>query len=1477
MIRDPNRTALANAVAACHRILLGKVELGKIVQPGDIGEQLEAPYGFDKDTGAPKPMEQMTHLRSGQMGPARMLRAWHAHLRTVAAGRTDAERTRAAYDQMRQELGYTALHRLCALRMAEERGIVRPSVRDGIFSESFRAWHQFAGPTLGTNEEAYAIFLDRLYDDLAVDLPAVFDRRAAASLVSPSPRAIPKLISVLGYVDLLDLWREDTTLGWIFEDWNDDDERTEMRKHDAPRNVRELAVRNQFFTPRWVVEFLTENTLGRWWLERTGEGSALADTNRHRFLLPPSERRPERPDPRDIRVLDPACGSGHFLLYAYDLLERIYVEAWEREEHRSTDRRPLWEEWPDRNAFVAELPRLILENNLYGVDIDPRCVQEGALALWLRAQKSWEDLGVKPRARPRVRKVNLVCAQALGGEPKAKAALLAGLKPAVLGRLVEALFAKAGEMGLLLRVETALAETVAQVKEAYLGWKRDEKLREGELFPTLGGPKQATIQDFAALREMGDEAFWGEAETRLAEALGKLVEDATEDRFGTRLFADDVRHGLEFFDVARMRFDIVLMNPPFGEPSTATKPALDAAYPHAGHDIYAMFYERMLELLADGGRLGAITNRSWIALPSLGEFRRDVLAKKGTVDVAADLGYGVLNAKVETVAAVLQQGGNLDHPATWVRLVKTRRKEQMLSAAALNPSHPFVSLVSARHFVLMPATVYGYWMSADLAKTYAQGATVGMTMGVKQGTVTGDDPRFLRLVWEAVPATIGLLTGWPRFAKGGEYRSYFADIHLVLKWRADGAEVVACGRGRPQNIAWFGQPGVTWPRRNKAFGPRALPAGIAFGDKAPVAFGTTQALGVLVSAPAGLLISLRVGIADDDPSAISPAFEVGLVRDLPWPTLAATNADRLSILVVEAVEVGRLGQIDDEQTGETVVSFAVPSVLLPSATGARPESLIAVANARVAARENRVGRLAAIQAEIDDLVADAYGFTDRDRQVMDEELEPPLDRLPGAEPIDRALFTRAYLTKEPIDGERLPGGLDAETDVRIEHRRGKQVRLRDEAALCRVFLSPPARIAAVRRELGLLRDTDLARAAADVLSWAVGVAFGRFDVRLWAHPEWIPTFRDAFAALPACPLGQLVAPDGLPASADRIASEDWLAARAALPVPDLPPEPEFPSVTATAYPLEVAWDGLLVDDPLLHDQRTSFVDRVSRALGFVFGTGQRKWEEDIAAALDVQDVATWLRSPTGFFDDHLARYSKSRRSAPIYWPLTFGSVTYWIYAPRFDANTVPALLVRLRVSIDELRTRRDRVAAEATMDASKQGAAAKLGVEIAEREGMHARLSKLLADGYTPHPDDGFVVTAAPLHFAFRFPRWRDLLKETWSELEKGDLDWAHLAMSLWPGRVRGKCLVFDLAADPPVIPDPSMAIAHGLEAEYVAPAGTTKAKQTKKKADEPASGPKQRGRRKAGAEDTSEASAAPEPAPRQTTLPGMGPPGEAS
>jgi hypothetical protein len=1362
---------------------------------------------------------------------------------------TMAARQRAAIRRMAEESAFTVLHRLVALRIAEERGVLRPCIRDGLRSDAFRLYREFSGGALGRDDEAYAIFLERVFDEIAEDLPALFDRREPRSLVFPRPPCLEGAIRELICPDLQRAWEDDEAIGWVYQDFHPAAERREIRRgNDVPRDAADLAIRNQLFTPRWVVEFLTDNTLGRLWVEMVGHETPVAE--RCSYLLraevasPPAAK-----DPRDLRVLDPACGSGHFLLYAFDLLEAIYLDAWDRHVGASPDRTALWIEYPDRAAFARKVPVLILRHNLFGVDIDPRPIQVAALALWLRAQRSWRDTPYA--ARPRIERMNLVCAEPMPGDAAQVEAFAADLRPAVLGDLVREVWQAMrpiGETGLLLRIDDEIRRIVKAAREEWNGRSapvQPDLLAEDPNWPGRRHDLRGLARDEAA-------RFWSEAEERVVEALQVYAARAgDDDRVLRRLFAEDAERGFALIDLSRARYDVILMNPPFGQPAEGTKDALDSAYPACGHEIYAMFFQRELELLEPHGRVGAITNRTWLALKWLRGLRENVFGERGAVTIGADLGSFVLEAQVETCAVVADRRATPDTPAKWVRLLKTRRKGgvlyEALAAASDGREHPYVFGSVARRFRRLPEGVYAYWMSDALLDRCVTSPTIQAAVAeVKQGTATADDFRFLRLTWEVDPTRIGLDAKWPHFAKGGEYRPFWDDIHLLLNWENDGAEVIALGRGRPQGIDYFGKCGVTWPRRTTSdFGPRVFNAGCAYADKGPTAF-PRQALkaavllSVLASAPERLLLSTRLAAGDDRPGSAAKSYEVGIVKELPWPSPTDAQGARLEALCKAAVSIIRRGQIEGDLTGETCVVFSVPPVLV---TG-RDMPIDQAADLLVGAREDRFAEMADITAETNDIVADAYGFTERDRRLMDEELEPAVARYPGREAVpDAELFRLAYLTKDALPGDRLPGGLDAEVDVRVEHRRGRQhAALRDEEALCRLFEIPPRRLAAVRRRLDLLREEDVRRAAADVVSWAVGVAFGRWDVRLLDHPEWIPGWVDPFGPLPRCPLGQLVDGGGLPATREHIASDAWLAARTdatRLPRVEVGPggglllldeegRPAGPAeVDANRYPLTAAWDGLLQDDAL-DDTRSRHTDdlcrRVSQVLEHVYGSAHGEREAELAQALGVASLVDWIRRPDGFFADHLARYSKSRRRAPIYWPLSTasGGFTLWLYYPRISAGMLASCVNRLRAFDGALQGEEDRLVAArhaGTLPSGGQERLDRIASERRERTALREALRELVDRGFEPHLDDGAVVNAAPLATWFRNRTWREVAEETWREIEAGEHDWSKLALWRRPDQVLERCRT-----------ERDLAIAHGREDLYEAPESTAKRRRKRRR-----------------------------------------------
>ena len=172
--------------------------------------------------------------------------------------------------------------------------------------------------------------------------------------------------------------------------------------------------------------------------------------------------------------MDPACGSGHFLLYTFDLLETIYEEAWEDVDSPPSEEtgNTLRDEFNSLEELRVAVPELIVRWNLYGIDIDARAVQIAALALWLRAQRSWQKQGVRSAERPCLTKSNIVCAEPMPGDENMLKEFINRLKPKVLGQLVEVIFDKmklVGEAGPLLKIEEEIKDTVTEARKAMGG------------------------------------------------------------------------------------------------------------------------------------------------------------------------------------------------------------------------------------------------------------------------------------------------------------------------------------------------------------------------------------------------------------------------------------------------------------------------------------------------------------------------------------------------------------------------------------------------------------------------------------------------------------------------------------------------------------------------------------------------------------------------------------------------------------------------------------------------------------------------------------------------------------------------------------------------------------------------------------------------------------------------------------------------
>jgi len=184
-------------------------------------------------------------------------------------------------------------------------------------------------------------------------------------------------------------------------------------------------------------------------------------------------------DPRELKVLDPACGSGHFLLYCFDLFLTIYEEA-----YTDMDLSPaLKQDYETLEDLRRDVPRLILAHNLHGIDIDLRASQIAALALWLRCQRAYQEMGLK-KERPKITRSNLVCAEPMPGEEQMLKEFVGQLEPKLLGQLVEAVFEKmklAGETGSLLRIEDEIREVITNARKQWITETERAVDRKGRL------------------------------------------------------------------------------------------------------------------------------------------------------------------------------------------------------------------------------------------------------------------------------------------------------------------------------------------------------------------------------------------------------------------------------------------------------------------------------------------------------------------------------------------------------------------------------------------------------------------------------------------------------------------------------------------------------------------------------------------------------------------------------------------------------------------------------------------------------------------------------------------------------------------------------------------------------------------------------------------------------------------------------------
>ena len=622
----------------------------------DLGRELKR-LGIERRK-PPVPLAKLDYLSDEERATRRHLDALLAH-ETRAEGSVDD-----GYLAVRREAAYTFLNRLVGLRCMEARGLLliegeqtevvtaRPEY--GGRSRLLRDLRAAGGGQYRDPEEGEARLLrdglEQAFRAVTEEIGVLFDPDHEYSRLWPSYPTLKKVIQQINEALPAEVFASPDFLGWVYQFFNvDEKDRIREKTKGKPTTPYELAVINQFYTPDWIVKFLVDNTLGRVWhemhpdtqLSRAASGG-VGTRAAFDYLVPRTgeDRRQEVRPARDLRLLDPACGTMHFGQYAFALLYEMYLEELERAGEPG---------WPTTSSVASreEIATSILEHNLYGVDIDARAIQIAALALLFTAKEVARAHGLEPSS-VRVRKMNLVAADAvsLGEEELTKFLERANGRlgdPALRRQLIGAVWRNlqhVAQLGSLIQVGEDLTSAASDWVEKVTRSKRD------------GGGQMSLI------RPVVEAEAAGLKDTLLSALHTYAAENRSNDPV-QRLFADDAASGFDLLNVLAARYDAVVMNPPYGEFIPAVKKFIEAAYPLTKNDIYAAFVDRGTQLLRTTGYLGAIVSRTFVNLSSFEKLRTQILLKRNPLVTMLDLGVGILDGATVETAALVARGAPL--------------------------------------------------------------------------------------------------------------------------------------------------------------------------------------------------------------------------------------------------------------------------------------------------------------------------------------------------------------------------------------------------------------------------------------------------------------------------------------------------------------------------------------------------------------------------------------------------------------------------------------------------------------------------------------------------------------------------------------------------------------------------------------------------------------------------------------------------
>ena len=643
-------------------------------------------------------------------------------------------------------------------------------------------------------------------------------------------------------------WSDVQIIGWLYQFYI-----SEKKDQVIGKVVKseDIPAATQLFTPNWIVKYLVQNSVGRLWMMAQPESTLASEWE---YYIQPAEQTDEvnaqlkqlidvrisedgdTLNPESITVLDPACGSGHILVEAYDCLKAIYLE---------------------RGYRSRDIPRLILENNLYGIDIDTRAAQLASFALLMKAREDDRRLFSNP---PKLNIIALQDSQPVRLDAFSQDLASTGLEKADLKELLD-LFEHASTFGSLIQIPQAFAKKLPDLES-----KLNTALKSGDIF------SQQSAQELLPI-------------VLQAKLLAK-------------------------------QYDAVIANPPYmgGKGmNTALKDFAKKKFPDSKSDLFAMFIERGFNWCKDSGFNSMVTMQSWMFLSSY-ETMREKLLKDRTLSNMVHMGNGVMGIAFGTAATVMLNKHISDYEGSFSYCENDDVNEDGVPKQ-FPVQNERLKTAKPDDFKKIPGSPIAYWASEDILKIFNSFDKLSLLVKTREGLTTGSNEKFLRLWQEVDLNNIGFnirnnneayqsQKKFFPYIKGGEFRRWSGNREYIVNWYNDGEEVkhlIDSDTGRIRSHNYNGQygfqSGFTWSGISSGtFAVRFVPSGYMFDAKGPMGFIIDK------SNSKKILAFLNSSITNHFIRMLAPTmdFKLGHILNLP---IIKDSYNTLDILVEKAIEL----------------------------------------------------------------------------------------------------------------------------------------------------------------------------------------------------------------------------------------------------------------------------------------------------------------------------------------------------------------------------------------------------------------------------------------------------------------------------------------------------------------------------------------------------------------------------------------------